>query len=188
MNYFKLFAGTGTALLLNACTPAQPPTWQTFAQGAPDTNQQAPYYGQTSNNPLAGDTAELALINILVGQLGINQQQAMGGVGSILSVAQQRMNPRDFSQLSNSLPGMGRYLSSVPQHMASSDSSALLGAAGSLAGGQTGALGNLAAVVGSFQSLGMNASMISQFVPVMLQYVQNQGGTETMSLLQHALY
>jgi hypothetical protein len=125
------------------------------------------------------------LINILVGQLGISPQQALGGVGSIFSVAQQRMSPGDFSQLSTSVPGMDQYLGSVPQQVAASGSSSLLGAAGNMMGGQ---FGSLAALAGSFQTLGMNPSMVSQFVPVVLQYVQNQSGASAMSLLQNALY
>jgi len=34
----------------------------------------------------------------------------------------------------------------------------------------------------------MNPSMVSQFVPVVLQYVQNQSGAGAMSLLERALY
>jgi hypothetical protein len=49
-------------------------------------------------------------------------------------------------------------------------------------------LGDLAALAGSFQTLGMNTNMITQFVPLVLQYVQGQSGAGAMSLLQSALY
>lgn len=185
MKYSMVLSVFAVSLAISACAPAQQSTGQTFAGGMQQT-QPAPYYGSMPTNGYGnglGAAAELGLVNILVGQLGISPQQALGGVGSIFSAAQQRMNPGDFSLLSNSVPGMDRYLSSVPQQVTGSPS--LLGAAGSLMGGQLGSLANLA---GSFQSLGMNPSMVSQFVPVVLQYVQNQGGAATMNLLQRALY
>jgi hypothetical protein len=54
--------------------------------------------------------------------------------------------------------------------------------------GEGSSLGSLANLAGSFQSLGMDSSMINQFVPVVLKYVQGQGGAGAMSLLQNALY
>lgn len=185
MKYLMSFAAVGAMLSIAGCAAQQPYTGQTFALGMPpaDSAPVAPYYGADSNG--TGVATELGLVNILVGQLGISPQQALGGVGSIFSVAQQRMNPGDFSQLGNSVPGMDQYLSAVPQRVVQSESSSLLGAAGGLMGGQ---LGGLAALAGSFQSLGMNPSMVSQFVPVVLQYVQNQSGAGAMSLLERALY
>lgn len=179
MNEIKTAAVLGVVALLGGCTSAQQPTWQTFAGGG-----QSPY---SASNPLA-TAAEWELINIVTNQLGVSPQQALGGVGAIFSVAQQRMNPGEFSQLSRHVPQMDRYLSAVPRQVASSESSALWGAAGELMGGQNSNLGNLAMLAGSFQSLGMDASMVSRFVPVMLQYLQTQGGAASMNLLQRALY
>ena len=171
------------------CTPAQQYPGQTFAQGVaqPAVAQQA--VTGVMNNPVAVATnaapSDLGLVNALVNQLGINQQQAMGGVGSIFSLAQQRMNPTDFMQLRGNVPGMDQYLSAVPEP---SSSSLLIGSAASMLGGQVGGLGNLAALAGSFQTLGMNSNMITQFVPLVLQYVQGQSGAGAVSLLQSALY
>jgi hypothetical protein len=182
MKVLQGFTAVSVLAVISACAPVQQQVSdQTFALGGPQTG----YGAAGSIAGAVGQASQLGLIDILVGQLGISPQQALGGVGSIFSVAQQRMNPGDFSQLSNAVPGMDRYLSSVPQQVAGSGSQSLLGAAGGLMGGQLGSLANLA---GSFQSLGMNPSMVSQFVPVVLQYVQNQSGAGAMSLLQHALY
>lgn len=181
MKYVMSYTLVGAVAWLAGCTPAQQQTNQNWAGG-----QQAPavnlYTAAVASAPVSQETA---LVNILMNQLGVNSQQAMGGVGSIFSLAQQRMNPGDFMQLSGSVPNMNQYLSAVPQP---SSSSVLLGSAASLMGDQAGGLGNLATLAGSFQSLGMNASMIGQFVPVVLQYVQGQSGQAAMSLLQSALY
>ncbi len=173
----------GAFLLATGCATVQEP-WngQTFAQGTPQTPN------QISGNPWTASTSpssELDLVAILVNRLGVNSQQALGGAGSIFALAQQRMKPDDFMQLSSSVPSMDRYLSSVPQPKSSIS---WLSSEAELRDGKTNDLGNLAALTGSFQTLGMNESMINKFVPVVLQYVQEQSGPTAMSLLQSALY
>jgi hypothetical protein len=191
MHYLQGFAAVSVVTMLSACAPVQQKTSdQTLAMVTPRTAgvSSVANQGSAAVNAAAGmlgQSGDQVLVNSLVGKLGISPQQALGGVGSIFSVAQQRLNPGDFSKLSQSVPGMNQYLSAVPQQAASSASSSLLGVAGNMMGGQVGGLANLA---GSFQSLGMNPSMVSEFVPVVLQYVQNQSGAGAMSLLQHALY
>ena len=64
---------------------------------------------------------------------------------------------------------MNQYLSAVPAQTAVPN-----------------ATGN-STLAGSFQNLGLNADMASKFLPIVLQYVQTQGGVSTMSLLQSAL-
>lgn len=180
-----------TALFMVACMPPQQQTTGTsFSLGAPQTPMVAPTSlpAVAAVNPLTGSAANSAqsgLIGVLVNQLGINSQQAMGGAGSIFSLAQQHMNPADFMQLRGTMPGIDQYLSAVPQP---TSTGLLLGSAANLLGGQSSELGRLAALAGSFQSLGMNANMISQFVPVVLQYIQAQSGPAMMGLLQSALY
>lgn len=188
MKHVMFFAAVGAVMSIVGCAPVQQNTGQTFAQNAIQAPVSQQAMAGVVNTPAAAVNTvspELGLVNTLVDQLGVNQQQAMGGVGSIFSLAQQRMNPTDFMQLRGNVPGMDQYLSAVPQ---SSSSSLLLGSAASMLGGQAAGLGNLAALAGSFQSLGMNSNMITQFVPVVLQYVQGQSGAGAMSLLQSALY
>jgi hypothetical protein len=192
MKHFMHLTVVGAVLMIVGCAPAQQNTGQTFAQAAADQAPAVQQVGMANsivNNPLAAASSsvvpESGLVNTLVNQLGVNQQQAMGGVGSIFSLAQQRMNPTDFMQLRGNVPGIDQYLSAVPQP---SSSSLLIGSAASMLGGQVGGLGDLAALAGSFQTLGMNTNMITQFVPLVLQYVQGQSGAGAMSLLQSALY
>lgn len=176
MKYGMYSTLVGALAVLAGCAPAQPQNNQNWALSG-----QQPAVQQAAT---AVVSPEMELVNVLVNQLGINSQQAMGGVGSIFSLAQQRMNPGDFMQLSGSVPGMSQYLSAVPEP---SSSSLSFGSVAGLMGEQSG-LGNLAVLAGSFQNLGMNTGMIGQFVPVVLQYVQGQSGPAMMSLLQGALY
>jgi len=175
MKTIAIVSTISVAGLLAGCAQTPSTAGQTLAQVA----------AQQAVGALTGSSSQLGLVTMLVNQLGVSPQQALGGAGSIFALAQQYMNPSDFTQLSGSIPGMDQYLGAVPQ---GSGSNLLLGSAATLLGGQNSGLGKLAALSGSFQSLGLNANMASQFVPVVLQYVQGQSGSGAMSLLQRALY
>jgi hypothetical protein len=136
--------------------------------------------------PTAG--ASTGLVGALVQQLGITPQQATGGAGSIFSLAKQVMAPSSFGQVSQAVPGMSQLLSAAPalNSMSAGSSGGLLGNAASMLG--TGnSLGNMATLASSFQNLGLGSGMVSKFIPVILQYVQTQGGAGTMGLLQSAI-
>ena len=62
-----------------------------------------------------------------------------------------------------------------------------LGDVGGAMGDVTGDLGGLASLAGPFSDLGMSPDMAAEFVPVVLDYVSNTGGSSAMSLLQGAL-
>lgn len=138
-----------------------------------------------ANGQSALAAATPALVNILSQQLGVSSQQALGGAGAIFSVARQGMSASDFGQVSSVVPGMQQILAAAPS-IASPSTNGLLGAAGSALGASSG-LGQLANAAIAFQNLGLGAGMINQFIPIMLQYVQNQGGNATMGLLQNVL-
>jgi Protein of unknown function VcgC/VcgE (DUF2780) len=135
----------------------------------------------------ASATQPAGLVNILVQRLGVTPQQATGGAGSIFSMAKQSMSSANFSQVSKAVPGMAQYLAAAPSLGAPTSGGGLMGAAASALGGGGGALGNMAALAGSFQNLGLDSGMMGKFIPVILQYVQNQGGSSAMSLLQGAI-
>ncbi len=136
--------------------------------------------------PVAGQTP--GLVNTLVQKLGITPEQAAGGAGSIFSMVKQSMNSTDFAKVSNAVPGMDQLLAAAPSQAApSSGMTGLMGLAANALGRSGGSLGNLASLTGSFQSLGLNSGMISQFIPVILQAVQSQGGSTSRDMLQNAL-
>lgn len=181
---------TGGASLPASTMSSQLPAVVTPSMGT--VAGQLPSVGTAASTvgSIAGATPATAqapsLVGILVQQLGITQQQATGGAGSIFSMAQQSMSPSSFGQVSQAVPGMSQLLSAAPALGGStSGAGSLMGSAASALGG--GSLGNMAALASSFQSLGMDSGMMSQFIPVILQYVQGQGGSTTMGLLQGAL-
>lgn len=155
-----------------ACTPVGQSTGQIFAGSSSII--------QANSQPLAESTLAAFLMN----RFGLDERQAMGGLGAVFALAQQRMVPEDFMQLSASVPNMDRYLSAVPQ----SQSHIQWGAAADAIGGRTLGFGGLSSLGDSFQALGMNPEMAFQFVPAVLQFLQQRSELVAMSLLQNALY
>jgi len=119
------------------------------------------------------------LLNSLGTQLNVTPEQAVGGTGALLGLAKNKLAGNDYSQLSKTVPGLDQLAGNSG-----------LGALGGLGGmlGSTGkgntalssALGNvqdMGDVNTAFSALGMNSSMVSQFVPVILQYLGQQGAS-----------
>lgn len=164
--------------------------------------------GAWSSGAMAGGLADL-----LVSKVGVSQPQALGGAGSIFKLAKNQMSADNFAQLSGAVPDMDSYLEAAPAlgtaaptlstAAPASGTGALAGAAVSALGGGAalgggGALGGQAAAVGgklatlqqlapAFEQLGMKQKLVGKFVPVVVDYVKQQGGASTAQLLTGAL-
>jgi hypothetical protein len=122
------------------------------------------------------------LVGALTNGLKINQQQAVGGAGSIFGLAKSKLNAADFSKIAAVVPGMDGLLKAAPAPPKQGNS-----ALGSLSSALPSGAGNLASLAGAFQSLGLSPDMVSKFVPVMTQFVQSKGGASVASLLSGVL-
>lgn len=96
-------------------------------------------------------------------------------------MAQGNMNPQAFATLSKSVPGMDSMLNAAPAM------SNLSGGLSSLMGDNSNALGNVTALAASFQQLNLSPDMVSQFIPIVTNYVSKTSGQATANLLQSAL-
>ena len=67
------------------------------------------------------------------------------------------------------------------------DDRAVGGMLGGQAGGAVGKLGNLASLAGGFKQLGLDAGMISKFMPIVLNFFQSKGGDAAKGLLAGTL-
>jgi len=129
------------------------------------------------NHTYAG-TLELA--SLLVDKLGVTEKQAEGGAGALFQNAKENLSTDDFKKVSDAVPGMDQYLNATPSK---SDAGGALGKLSSL-GGSAGKLGSLAGLGDAFSQLGMDSSMISEFAPVVMEYVQSKGGDSVAGLLK----
>ena len=127
--------------------------------------------------------ADNALVGNVMSQLGLTEQQAAGGLGSLLNLAQSNLGNSDFSTLSNSIPGIDSLLGAVPAMGGDSGMSGLLSKAGNLGSSFQGA----AVVYDSFEKLGISKEYIAPMVDIAKQYLEQQQGEGTVDLLMKGL-
>ena len=120
------------------------------------------------------------LIQMLTSQLGVSGEQATGGAGAMFEYAKDNLDADDFATIAKGVPGMDDLIAMAPEP----ENSSALGKAGGALGGFDKSLGGLAGLASSFESLGLDADMVSKFVPVVSDYVGSVSGDEAATLLQ----
>lgn len=110
------------------------------------------------------------LIAALSSKLGVTDSQAKGGMGSLLTLAKEKLGSGDFSKLTALLPQATKYMDTAKQ----------LGAV-------AGPLVNKAGLDGALSKLGMNSATVKKFVPTVTDYVGKIGGDSAKNLLANAL-
>lgn len=97
------------------------------------------------------------LTELLTSQLPVSTEQAAGGSSALIALAQSQLSQQNSTELQSLIPGLSN-----------------LKGAQSLLGN----IENLSAVQSAFNALGLDPSMISQFAPVILGYLNEQGASE----------
>jgi len=127
----------------------------------------------------AGD---MGLVDLLTSQLGVTKGQAEGGAGSIFQLAKQNLSVEDFSSIAKAVPGIDKMMGAAPKLAGSSSS---LSGISSMMGSNK--IGVMASLTSSFEKLGMSGDMVNKFMPIILDYVNKNGGEHAMNLLKGAL-
>ena len=112
------------------------------------------------------------LVSLLTQKLGVTKDQAKGGTGAIFNSAEKKLSAEDFSKVKKAVPDMDNLQQAAPK----------AGGFSSLLGG--GDLGNLTS---SFSKLGLSPDMVGQFTPIILDYVESNGGAALRKILQGVL-
>ncbi|HCE2152395.1 TPA: DUF2780 domain-containing protein [Vibrio parahaemolyticus] len=97
------------------------------------------------------------LTELLTSQLPVSTKQAAGGSSALIALAQSQLSQQNSTELQSLIPGLSN-----------------LKGAQSLLGN----IESLSAVQSAFNALGLDPSMISQFAPVILGYLNEQGASE----------
>ncbi|EHR7858737.1 VcgC [Vibrio parahaemolyticus] len=97
------------------------------------------------------------LTELLTSQLPVSTEQAAGGSSALIALAQSQLSQQNSTELQSLIPGLSN----------------LKGAQSLL-----GKIESLSAVQSAFNALGLDPSMISQFAPVILGYLNEQGASE----------
>ncbi|MGB3755887.1 MAG: DUF2780 domain-containing protein [Rivularia sp. (in: cyanobacteria)] len=132
----------------------------------------------------------MELVQQLVSNLGVGEDQAKGGAGLILKLAQDKLGGGEFAKVASAIPGSDMLLGSAPTEESGGGMMGALGgmAAGMMGGNQAaGGLGSLMSLAGGFSKLGMSGDMVTKFFPVILNFVQQKGGADVAGILSKAL-
>ena len=131
----------------------------------------------------------MELLNLITQNLGVDDNQAQGGAGLLLKMAQEKLGGDDFSKIAGLIPGISDLIQAAPAEEESGGG--LMGALGGLAsaigGDKLGAIGSLAQMAGGFSKLGLSPDMVGKFLPIILSFVQNKGGDEAKGILESVL-
>jgi hypothetical protein len=107
----------------------------------------------------------------LTKSLGVSGDQASGGIGSILSLAQNKMPASDYTKVANAIPGSNSYVEKAKD----------LGAVPS------GGITDKGALDAAYQKLGISPDVAKKFTPMVVSYAGQVGGSSVESLLSAAL-
>lgn len=111
------------------------------------------------SSTLSQTESNSALLTQVTSQLPVSETQAAGGVGSLLALAQNQLSDANSSELETLLPGLNQLTS-------------LSGSSSTI-----GRIADMEAVNNVFNKLGLDSSMVSQFAPLVLQYLTSQGAS-----------
>ncbi|MCF7353675.1 DUF2780 domain-containing protein [Vibrio sp. CK2-1] len=135
--------------LISASLVISSPSYALFGLGEENTDAVTKLASQAQSSS--------ELVNSLKDQLGVSTEQAAGGAGALLAIASNELSGstgEEFSGLSSNLSGI---LDSAKS-------------AGST-------LDSMAAVKSAFEKLGLDSSMVEQYVPIVLDYLGEEGAS-----------
>ena len=117
----------------------------------------------------ASDAMGGSLASLLQSQLGMSEDQASGSMGSMLTLASEKLSSGEFDQLTGMIPGADKYLQSAKD----------LGAV-------SGAVGDMDGLMSSLGALGISEESVGKFMPMVKDYLGKLGGSDIQGLLAKA--
>ena len=120
-------------------------------------------YSEIANAALMGavqawskqGAADTDLVAAIQNSANVSSEQAIGGMGSLLALAQNSLGSSETSELAGLIPGFDSLQSS----------------------GLSALIANNETVKSAFSALGMDPSLISTFTPILLSALQSQGAS-----------
>jgi len=110
------------------------------------------------------------LIAMLTSKLGITDNQAQGGMGSLLTLAKEKLPAADFTKFTNLIPAAGKYMEIAKTP-----------------GAVVGPLKNVAGLNGALGKLGMSSDAVKNFIPTVSNMLSSTGGATATNLLAKVL-
>lgn len=136
---------------------------------------------------MSEETQEVApnisdMVKMVTDNLGVEKNQAEGGLGSIFNYAKENLDTDQFSQLSGALPGIGDLISAAPDVSKLTEQGGLSGLMDKAAQ-YNDSLKAVNEVKKQFEALGLKPEMIMQFVQQAKAYLDTEQGQQAKALL-----
>lgn len=128
------------------------------------------------------------LVGMLTSGLGVNNEQASGGMGAIFNYVKNNVSTNEFSQLAKSIPGVDGLVSQMPDiSKLSSGSSEGIGGLLNKASEYSDSLKAINDVKNQFEALGLKPEMISNFITTAQSYLNTEQGQQAKKMLTEGL-
>jgi Protein of unknown function VcgC/VcgE (DUF2780) len=137
---------------------------------------------QATNTDMVSTAKEL--LPAITQNLGVTDQQASGGLGSLFQLAQTTLSEGDFTSISDAVPNMQDLLSAAPEVTgeAAEGGSGLVGNLMNTASQYSDTVKTANTVMQQFEALGLDPAMIPQYVQVINNFLQSTSGQQTVDL------
>lgn len=110
-------------------------------------------------------TSEPAVM-ALAEQVGVTANQAVGGLGAILSLAKNKVSAEDFSKLTSGLPSAEKYMKAAGDMGVKGDD-----------------IKDAINLKDAYKKLGMSEQAVSAFSPAAINFVRSSGGEAAAGVL-----
>ncbi len=126
----------------------------------------------------AGDDDDL--VSLITDELDVSSFEARGGAGAIFAFAKYSLNSYEFDTIAEGIPEMDDLLDAAPEV----DDDSRLGRISDKLNVFDSSLGGRAYLADSFDELDMDRDMVTEFLPIVYDYVEDASGERAMELLE----
>lgn len=126
------------------------------------------------------------LVGMLTSGLGVNNEQASGGMGAIFNYVKNNVSNDQFSQLAKSLPGVEGLVNQMPD-ISKLGTSEGLGGLLDKASEYSDSLKSINDVKRQFEALGLKPEMITNFIASAQKYLDTEEGQQAKQVLTEGL-
>jgi hypothetical protein len=124
------------------------------------------------------------LIETLTQELGVKQEQAVGGVSLLFQLVKESLGVEEFPRVARLIPDLEEMVETYPEGGMMARSSRQEPESLEADGLVRNLLGAFAE---GFLRLGLDSSMINSFIPFIVSYIRQKGGDQTNCLCQDDL-
>ena len=121
------------------------------------------------------------LVSLITDELDVSSSEARGGAGAIFAYAENNLDDYEFDRIAEGVPDMDSFLDAAPEVDDDSGMGRTSEVLGNVFGG---AMGGRSYLVESFDELDIDRDLISDFLSVVYDYVEEVSGERAMEELE----